>query len=135
MSDEVVTVRWLVATMNRRARVLEDLSHHHADGDVRKDLYRIMSAEWRAFGMVLAGTNERKSHKRIEMTGMRFGTLTVGDPSHKDTHGNVYWHCKCDCGNEVRMRGDYLRSQAKSCGAGCEAVKKIPVDPLAQYRT
>lgn len=134
MSDEVVTTRWLVATLNRRARVLEDLSHRYDDGDVRKDLYRIMSAEWRAFGMTLEAP-ERKSHRRVEMQGMRFGTLIVGEPSHKDAHGNIYWHVTCDCGKQVKMRGDYLRHTAKTCGQGCEAGKKIPVDPLAQYRT
>lgn len=50
------------------------------------------------------------------MIGKRFGRLLVTrEATHKD--GRAYWHCKCDCGNEVDVSGKSLRrGYTKSCG-------------------
>lgn len=40
--------------------------------------------------------------KLIDLTGQRFGKLTVKYPiEHYTPTGNkiTYWHCECDCGN------------------------------------
>lgn len=54
--------------------------------------------------------------KLIDLTGQRFGRLTVicrADTKSKD----VKWLCKCDCGNECITKGIYLRTgDTKSCG-------------------
>ena len=51
-----------------------------------------------------------------DLTGLKFGRLTVIEraPSKgKDTR----WRCKCDCGNEVVVRGnDLKRGATQSCG-------------------
>ena len=49
--------------------------------------------------------------------GNRYGMLTVvRDYGIKDGRGKV-WVCKCDCGNEVAIRGIMLRSgNNRSCG-------------------
>ena len=53
--------------------------------------------------------------KKIEMTGKQFGNLTVIGESGK-IDGQIAWRCVCDCGNEVIVRGYYLRSgHTKSC--------------------
>ena len=37
-----------------------------------------------------------------DLSGQKFGMLTVKDMTQKrDGRGSVYWHCVCDCGNEV----------------------------------
>lgn len=53
----------------------------------------------------------------IDLTGEKFGRLTVIEYSHKDGRYH-YWKCKCDCdGKELLVKGDYLRKgQIKSCG-------------------
>lgn len=56
-----------------------------------------------------------------DLTGKRFGRLTVVYLDHKKPRkdgGNIlFWFCKCDCGNEVVVRGDNLRSgNTTSCG-------------------
>lgn len=53
-----------------------------------------------------------------DMTGLRFGRLTVISPTKKrDAHGVVYWLCKCDCGNDAVVNGTNLRKgSTKSCG-------------------
>ncbi len=64
----------------------------------------------------MSSTKLGRPHK-IETTGTRYGHLTVigyGGYNGKHTHS---WRCKCDCGNEVIVRGDCLRrGQTKSCG-------------------
>lgn len=52
----------------------------------------------------------------IDMTGMRFGRL-VAVRREENQGKRIMWRCKCDCGNEVVVRGENLRSgNTKSCG-------------------
>jgi hypothetical protein len=51
----------------------------------------------------------------IEMTGKRFGRLTVIERDYSRLY-NAYWWCKCDCGNILSVHGGSLRSGlTKSC--------------------
>lgn len=58
--------------------------------------------------------------KFIDLTGQKFGKLTVIELHHKRKIKNstrVYWLCKCDCGGETITRTDNLTSGATtSCG-------------------
>lgn len=58
--------------------------------------------------------------KLIDMTGERFGKLTVLERSPDVGNGKkpcVKWVCKCDCGNIVVASGSGLRSgHHKTCG-------------------
>ena len=52
-----------------------------------------------------------------DITGERYGQLTVIAPHHKDNRGEWCWLCKCDCGNETITTGYRLRSgKTRSCG-------------------
>lgn len=54
--------------------------------------------------------------KRIDLTGQRFGRLTVVQYDHAE-HDGAHWFCKCDCGSEKVVAGYLLRNGgAKSCG-------------------
>ena len=76
--------------------------------------------------------NNSDLHKNtIDLTGKRFGRLSVVELDHKKTvkykngrHRTTYfWKCKCDCGNEVIRSGNSLRAgYTKSCG--CNQVEK-----------
>ena len=59
-------------------------------------------------------------HERvIDITGKRFGRLTVLGLSHIDGRRRSIWLCRCDCGNIVKLRKDhfaYQKSKQKSCG-------------------
>lgn len=61
--------------------------------------------------------------KTKDLTGMKFGRLTVVERSSNDKHGKTQWLCKCDCGNEKVIRGDSLRGGTISCG--CYNMEKI----------
>ena len=56
----------------------------------------------------------------IDITGLRFGKWTV--ISRSDVRGDgeksvVHWHCICDCGNAILVKGVSLRNgSSKSCG-------------------
>lgn len=55
--------------------------------------------------------------KRVDLTGKKFGKLTVVGFDHKDSHRNSFWKCKCDCGNTCVVNGQKLKSgHIKSCG-------------------
>jgi hypothetical protein len=65
---------------------------------------------------------------RLDITGKRFGRLTAlglshagrGDPSQKNR--DAFWACRCDCGNEVAVRGvNLIYRKTSSCG--CLATK------------
>ena len=55
----------------------------------------------------------------INLVGQRFGKLTVISYSDykNDSSHFAYWNCKCDCGNEVVVMGNNLRTgHTTSCG-------------------
>lgn len=55
--------------------------------------------------------------KRIDLSGKRFGRLTVIKYSYSDNNGNSYWVCSCDCGGDITTRASRLKEgSVKSCG-------------------
>lgn len=56
--------------------------------------------------------------KIIDLTGSRFGRLTVVRQDGKDNSNRyIMWLCLCDCGRMTRVRGQALKSGGvKSCG-------------------
>lgn len=56
-----------------------------------------------------------KVPKLVDLTGQRFGRLTVIERSGKQC-GHATWLCKCDCGNEVVVASNNLKKDTFSCG-------------------
>ena len=55
--------------------------------------------------------------KRIDLTGQKFGRLTVIEEDGKNKNGSIKWRCKCECGNEITVIGTNLRNgNTTSCG-------------------
>lgn len=59
--------------------------------------------------------------KRVDLTGLRYGRLTVTSRASKDggpyLSGRSYWRCACDCGSTTVVAHGNLRSgSVKSCG-------------------
>ena len=53
----------------------------------------------------------------IDLTGERFGLLTVIERAGTDKNNNTKWKCKCDCGSILDVYSTNLRSgRTKSCG-------------------
>lgn len=56
------------------------------------------------------------SRKKIDLTGRRYGRLTVLAPA-ENVGGRTAWLCRCDCGRETTVKTHNLRSgHTKSCG-------------------
>ena len=52
-----------------------------------------------------------------DLTGQKFGRLTVIERAENDKNGSTRWLCRCECGNEKIIEGGHLRShKIKSCG-------------------
>lgn len=59
-----------------------------------------------------------------DLTGQKFGRLTVIKLAGKEKYGTYRWLCKCECGNEVEVRASSLKNgNTKSCG--CYYLEKI----------
>lgn len=60
--------------------------------------------------------------KALDLTNQQFGKLTAISKAPKRNDRYTRWICRCECGNEVEVRTDYLRNgHTKSCG--CEKSK------------
>ena len=63
----------------------------------------------------------------IDITGQRFGTLTVLRLlDEKGPQSQAMWECQCDCGKIIKARGTSLRyGEVSSCGAAvCRGLEK-----------
>lgn len=69
---------------------------------------------------------EVDSNRRINLIGKRFDKLIV--TSFYGTHNQrSVWYCKCDCGNFIYKRSDYLSdNDTNSCGCLYKKSKKDP---------
>lgn len=57
--------------------------------------------------------------KLIDLTGQKFGRLTVIERAGSDKYKNAMWLCKCDCEKQAKcvVNGSYLRQGlSQSCG-------------------
>lgn len=53
----------------------------------------------------------------IDLTGKQFDRLCVIKRVENNKYGNSVWLCQCDCGVQLRVRGDSLiKGNTKSCG-------------------
>lgn len=53
----------------------------------------------------------------LDLTNQRFEKLIALYPLDKRINKKIYWHCKCDCGNEIDVLAASLTSgNTKSCG-------------------
>ena len=55
--------------------------------------------------------------KAVDLTGKRFGRLTVIEKSNEKRYGRLSWKCQCDCGNYIVVATQSLNiGETKSCG-------------------
>lgn len=69
--------------------------------------------------------SKKPAHNFIDLTGTRFGRLTVIEVSERGKP--VKWMCLCDCGNQKSIAGYRLKNrQTQSCGClHSETTKKL----------
>lgn len=55
--------------------------------------------------------------KKIDLTGQKFGRLTVLERAENDNRGKTRWLCRCECGNEkIISRDNLISGHTQSCG-------------------
>ena len=70
--------------------------------------------------------NEIKSKRRLDLTGQRFGKLTVLLPA-ENIDAKTAWLCRCDCGTEITVTTQRLRDGHRtSCGCDKDLFGEAP---------
>jgi hypothetical protein len=73
--------------------------------------YRIASGKIQSCGC------SRKNQLAKDLTGQRFGRLTAIRRLDRKKGSCYLWLCRCDCGQEIVVRGQLLRKgSTRSCG-------------------
>ena len=82
--------------------------------DVRS--WNLVSGKTNSCGCSRSETARKLNGKKL--IGKRFGKLTVIEelPFESEQSGNIYWKCKCDCGNETILYTSLLTQGVSSCG-------------------
>lgn len=77
-----------------------------------------------------------KKTRRIDLTGQRFGRLTVLEFVRTSEKGHsLIWRCKCDCGNVVEVAGNNLRNgHTTSCGCALAEAQQAPEIRIAALK-
>ena len=58
----------------------------------------------------------RKGDLRTDLSGRRFGRVTVVRFDHRSAHRRSMWLCRCDCGTELVAMDSNLKGKTASCG-------------------
>lgn len=72
--------------------------------------------------------------RTLDLRGQRFGRLLVLAKAHKGERGEIYWLCKCDCGNTKAVRAYTLRD-GRTVSCGCYHKERITVHGMTKTRT
>jgi hypothetical protein len=62
--------------------------------------------------------------RKIDLTGQKFGRLTVLEEYGRAKYGHFLWLCVCEDGNKCVVRGAHLNS-GHSASCGCLQVERI----------
>src|SRR5690242_4448946 len=54
--------------------------------------------------------------RMVDLSGRRFGMLTVVSEEPRPSKRHRIWLCRCDCGNETKVRQDHLGEKIQACG-------------------
>lgn len=72
----------------------------------------------------------REAHAN-DLTGQKFGKLTVLYPCDYKTDSNIIWHCKCDCGNECDVKSYFLKKGlTQSCGCISSSIGEMNIQEI-----
>lgn len=61
----------------------------------------------------------------VDMTGQKYGMLTVIRRAENDKHGKAQWLCQCECGREPKIINGAALRRGLTISCGCNKFKKI----------
>jgi hypothetical protein len=77
-----------------------------------------------------------------DLTGQKFGKLTVLHRCENDMYGRAKWFCKCDCGGFRKVISYYLtKGTVSNCGCrkrtkpltNYQKIKQMSIDEIAEW--
>lgn len=67
--------------------------------------------------VTMKGPSSNAMGRSIDLTGQRFGKLTVEEKTDKRQQSYFLWRCRCDCGGEILVNTKHLkRGTITNCG-------------------
>ncbi|MCD8230647.1 MAG: transcriptional regulator [Clostridiales bacterium] len=69
---------------------------------------------------------------REDLSGQRFGSLTVIRPTEKRSHNRIVWECCCDCGETVLVETQYLKDGSTKYCKKCQKERRPKRDITGQ---
>lgn len=67
----------------------------------------------------------------IDLTGQKFGLLTVLGLSDEQPAGDVHWRVRCDCGNEKNVSGHSMKKgNTLSCGCLKQSIGEMNIEKI-----
>lgn len=63
--------------------------------------------------------------KMIDITGQKYGMLTVLSRAENDRHGKTQWLCQCECGSEPKIISGAALRRGLTVSCGCNKRKKL----------
>ena len=80
------------------------------------------------------GCYDGRSKRLNDLTGRRFGQLTVLRKTESDAQHKPQWLCQCDCGKQTIVKGRHLNEGGvKSCGCAKGVKGAIPKPELNRH--
>ncbi|MCC8129087.1 MAG: transcriptional regulator [Clostridiales bacterium] len=73
-----------------------------------------------------------RTRLREDLTGQRFGHLTVVGPTEKRANKRIVWECRCDCGNTALVQTQYLKDGSTKCCKDCQKINRPRRDITGQ---
>ena len=75
--------------------------------------------------------DEKSQRQLIDITGQRFGLLTVLSKSDYQGGDGVYWNVRCDCGTEKVVSGHAMKKgDIISCGCSKRSIGEMTIEQL-----
>ena len=89
--------------------------HCKCDCGTERDVLQYSLTSGKSTG---CGHDTKKGKIFKDLTGQKFGELTVLEKTEQRDQGSIVWKCQCSCGNIVYWPGDRLQ-QTKTPNCGC----------------
>ena len=116
-------VTWL--TVDGETLTVSDWARRKGHSSARMILRRL-DAGWDAERAI---NQQPSGFQFLDLTGQRFGRLTVQARLRNNRHSQVRWECLCDCGNVAQVGSNSLRKgSTRSCGCLRKSRERTPVE-------
>lgn len=109
----------MYADIEDAVRAREEANMHIKEGDFIEWYERVHPKQYACFLEDRILTNGGKRRSALDLTGQKYGKLTVLRSTEERRGTSVVWKCRCECGKIHYASSHNLRNGlVKSCGCG-----------------